>query len=44
MAGMHDVLIHNYMGVDLMTVWKAAKERLPEIRLMVEKLTLMGGR
>jgi uncharacterized protein with HEPN domain len=44
MAGMRDVLIHNYMGVDLMTVWKAAKERLPEIRLMVEKLTLMGGR
>ena len=32
MAGMRDVLIHDYMGVDHMTVWKAAKERLPEIR------------
>lgn len=32
MAGMRDVLIHGYMGVDNMTVWKVAKERLPEIR------------
>jgi len=38
MAGMRDVLIHDYMGVDLMTVWKAAKERLPEIRPAIEKL------
>lgn len=29
MAGMRDVLIHNYMGVDLKTVWKVATERLP---------------
>ncbi len=32
MAGMRDVLIHDYMGVDCMTVWKVVKERLPEIR------------
>ena len=32
MAGMRDVLIHDYMGVDHMTVWKVVKERLPEIR------------
>lgn len=38
MAGMRDVLIHDYMGVDLMTVWKVAKERLPEIRPLIEKL------
>jgi len=38
MAGMRDVLIHDYMGVDLMTVWKVAKERLPEIKLLVEDL------
>ncbi|SJZ85487.1 Uncharacterized conserved protein, contains HEPN domain [Trichlorobacter thiogenes] len=38
MAGMRDVLIHDYMGVDLMTVWKVAKQRLPEIKLLVEDL------
>jgi len=35
MAGMRDVLIHDYMGVDSMTVWKAVKERLPEIRSLL---------
>lgn len=38
MAAMRDVLIHNYMGVDLMTVWKVAKERLPELKPLLEKL------
>lgn len=38
MAGMRDVLIHDYMGVDLMTVWKVVKERLPEIKTLVEAL------
>ena len=38
MAAMRDVLIHNYMGVDLKTVWKVASERLPELKPMIEKL------
>ncbi len=32
MAGMRDVLIHNYMGVDLMTVWKVVEDRLPDLK------------
>lgn len=38
MAGLRDVLIHDYMGVDLMTVWKVVKERLPEVKEQVRKL------
>lgn len=43
MAGMRDVLIHDYMGVDLMTVWKVAKERLPEIKRLVAGLVGEGN-
>lgn len=38
MAGLRDVLIHDYMGVDLMTVWKVVKERLPGVKVQVERL------
>jgi uncharacterized protein with HEPN domain len=37
---MRDVLIHDYMGVDLMTVWKVSQERLPELKSLFERLDL----
>ena len=36
MAGMRDVLVHDYMGVDLKTVWKVAQERLPELKPLLK--------
>jgi uncharacterized protein with HEPN domain len=37
-AGLRDILIHAYFGVDLDIVWQIATERLPELRLRVHKL------
>jgi uncharacterized protein with HEPN domain len=35
-AGMRDVLIHDYMGVDLSMVWEVAQRNLPELKRKIE--------
>jgi len=35
---MRDVLIHNYMGVDLEAVWRVTQGDLPKLRQAIEEL------
>jgi uncharacterized protein with HEPN domain len=38
MAGMRDKLIHFYVGVDYQLVWRAIKQRLPQIKPELQKM------
>ena len=42
-AGLRDVLIHDYMGVDLSAVWEITQRELPvlkkHVRMILEKLS-----
>jgi uncharacterized protein with HEPN domain len=38
MAGMRDVLAHDYFGVDEETVWLTAKEKIPQLKPLIEKI------
>jgi uncharacterized protein with HEPN domain len=40
MAGMRDKLIHFYFGVDHQLVWQTVQERLPRIKLDIQKMLL----
>jgi uncharacterized protein with HEPN domain len=36
-CGMRDVLIHDYIGVDLEEVWNVASARIPELQAVLEQ-------
>lgn len=37
-AGLRDILIHQYFGIDLDIVWDVVQNKLPELKRQVEKL------
>jgi uncharacterized protein with HEPN domain len=37
-AGLRDVLIHDYMGVDIKAVWEITQKNLPPLRLQIESI------
>ena len=38
MAGIRDVIIHAYFGVNLNIIWNTANERLPELKRDIQKI------
>lgn len=39
MSGMRNLLIHEYFGVDIDTVWHTAKKQLPLLKFNLSKIT-----
>ena len=38
MAGMRDILIHHYFGVDVVAVWEVVEKILPNLKLRFEEV------
>ncbi len=36
-AGLRNILVHDYLGIDLETVWAAVTSKLPELKAVVQK-------
>jgi len=42
-AGMRDVLVHQYAGINLKALWDAVKNNVPELKKAVEKMVEPSG-
>ncbi|MCW5199852.1 DUF86 domain-containing protein [Desulfobulbus sp. F1] len=36
-AGLRNILVHDYLGIDLTTVWTAVTSKLPELKAVVKE-------
>jgi uncharacterized protein with HEPN domain len=41
-AGLRDVLIHGYMGVDLDAVWQISQQQIPDLKRAIEAILAEG--
>ena len=39
-AGLRDVLIHDYMGVDLEAVWQVTQKNVPQLKAQIREILL----
>lgn len=37
-AGLRDILIHEYMGVDLTAIWEITQKNLPQLKIQIENI------
>jgi uncharacterized protein with HEPN domain len=42
-CGMRDVLIHDYIGVDLEGVWNVAADRIPELQGVLQEFLILDN-
>jgi uncharacterized protein with HEPN domain len=38
MAGLRDILIHEYMGVDLQAIWEITEKNLPSLKNQIQHI------
>lgn len=41
-AGLHDVVIHRYFGIDLERIWRFIQDDLPILKSKIENLIVLG--
>ena len=42
-SGFRNILVHDYLGLDLKLIWSVVEKRLPPLRLEVEKMLEAAG-